>query len=65
MIRVCNQLILKETVSKLQCLLTSIYIYADDNTLLVLAFKMILVYFQNNSWKRLSHQLSTSDHLLS
>ena len=48
MIRVCNQLIWKEAISKLQCILTSINANADDDTLLVLAFKLILVCFQNN-----------------
>ena len=30
-----------------KCILTHLYAYADDDTLLLLAFKLIFVYFQH------------------
>ena len=41
-----------------------LYAYADDNTLLVLAFKLILVYFQHTFYSLFNETVSTYDHLL-
>ena len=58
-IRVCNQLFLKG-MSKNQTVYCHLYAY--DDTLLVLAFKLILVYFQHYSLY--CETVSTYDHLL-
>ena len=41
-----------------------LYAYADDDTLLVLAFKLILVYFQHTFYSLSNETVSTYDHLL-
>ena len=41
-----------------------LYAYADDDTLLVLAFKLILVYFQHIFYSLFNETISTYDHLL-
>ena len=41
-----------------------VYAYADDDTLLVLAFKLILVYFQHPFYSLFNETVSTFDHLL-
>ena len=41
-VRVCNQLCFKDNVQK-----SNLYVYAVDDTLLVLACKLIVVYYQH------------------
>ena len=47
-----------------QIVYCNLYAYAEDNTLLVLAFKLILVYFQHTFYSLISETVSTFDHLL-
>ena len=41
-----------------------LFVYADDDTLLVLAFKFILVYFQDTFYSLFNETVSTFDHLI-
>ena len=40
------------------------HLYANDDTILVLAFKLILVYFQHTLYCLFNDSVSTYDHLL-
>ena len=51
-------------MSKNQIVYRHLYAYADDDTLLVLAFKLILVYFQHTFYSLFNETVSTFDHLL-
>ena len=62
-IRVCNQLFLKRMYNN-QIVYRHLYAYADDDTLLVLAFKLTLVYFQHTFYSLFNENISTFDHLL-
>ena len=41
-----------------------LYAYTDDDTLLVSAFKYILVYFQHTFYSLFNETVSTFDHVL-
>ena len=41
-----------------------LYAYADDDTLLILAFKLSLVYFQHTFYSLFNETASTFDHVL-
>ena len=41
-----------------------LHLYADEDTLLVLAFNLILVYFQHTFYSLLNEAVSTFDNLL-
>ena len=47
----CSQFL--KRMSKNQIVYRHLYAYADDDTLLVLAFKLILVYFQHTFYSNL------------
>ena len=47
-----------------QILYRHLYAYADDDKLLVLAFKLILVYFQHTFYSLFDETVSTYEHLL-
>ena len=63
-IRVCNQLFFFNRMSTNQILYRHLYAYADDDKLLVLAFKLILVYFQHTFYSLFDETVSTYEHLL-
>ena len=58
-----KQLFLKR-MSKNQIVYWHLYAYADGDTSLVLAFKLILVYFQHTFIVKLNQTVRTFDHLL-
>ena len=49
-------------MSNNQIVYCHVYAYADDDTLLVLAFKLILVYFQHTFYSLFNETVSTFDH---
>ena len=51
-------------MSKTQIVYWQLYAYADYDTLLVLAFKLIVSYFQHTFYSLFSVTVSTFDHLL-
>ena len=55
---------LLKIIFKYQIIYRHLYTYADDDTLLVPAFKLILLYFQQNFYSLLTETDSTFDHLL-
>ena len=51
-------------MSKNQIIYRHLYAYADDDTLLVLAFKLIVVYFQHTFYCLFNESVSAIDHFI-